>query len=310
MDIKELNYIIAIAEEGSISRAAERLYMAQSSLSQFLSKYEKELHTKLFMRTANGVRATYSGDLFVQRAKQMLVNYHRTQNELWDIEELKTGRIELGISSFRGSYLLPHVLCRFSAIYPGIEVVVHEHDSIVLEEKIAAGTLDLALIANPTTKTSGDYDLVMQDEIYIVCTKKHPVMQYVKVGNGGPNRPWVAMKDAAKFKFLLSNRNTILGSFAAEKYKKCGMPAIAVNRNMTAAFAAAMARHGIGLAFTYRSCAMPTPNVEYLSIDKKQAFLDLVLKYPVGDYRSKATKELSNLIHIHMNETPSWQNNF
>jgi len=81
MDIKELKYIIAIAEEGSISRAAERLYMAQSSLSQFLSNYEKELHTKLFMRTANGVRATYSGELFVQRAKQMLVSYHRTQND-------------------------------------------------------------------------------------------------------------------------------------------------------------------------------------------------------------------------------------
>jgi len=202
------------------------------------------------------------------------------------------------------------VLCRFSAIYPGIEVVVHEHDSMVLEDKIASGTLDLALIASPKAKNTCNYDLVMQDEIYIVCTKKHPVMQYVKVGNGGPNRPWVEMKDAAKFKFLLSNRNTVLGTIAAEKYLECGMPAIAVNRNMTAAFAAAMARHGIGLAFTYRSCAMPTPNVEYLSIDKSQTLLDLVLKYPVGDYRSRATKELSNLIHSCINETPSWQNNF
>lgn len=310
MDIKELNYIIAIAEEGSISQAAERLYMAQSSLSQFLSKYEKELHTKLFIRTAHGIRVTYSGELFVQSAKQILVNYHRTQSKLWDIEELKTGRIEFGISSFRGGYLLPHVLCRFFAIYPGIEVIVHEHDSIVLEEKIASGALDLALIAKPISKTPGDYTLVMQDEIYIVTTKNHPINQYIKVGKGGPNRPWVEMKDAAKFKFLLSNRNTVLGNIATKKYLECGLPAIAVNRNMTAAFAAAMARHGIGLAFTYRSCAMPTPNVEYLSIDKEQTFLDLVLKYPIGDYRSKATKELSRLIHEYMNETPSWQYNY
>ena len=58
MEIKELNYLIAIYEERSISKAAERLYMAQSSLSQFLTTYESNLGHKLFVRTSNGVRPT------------------------------------------------------------------------------------------------------------------------------------------------------------------------------------------------------------------------------------------------------------
>ena len=72
MEIKELNYLIAIAEEKSISKAAERLYMAQSSLSQFLFQYEAELGAKLFVRTARGVRPTSAGEVFIDHARQIL----------------------------------------------------------------------------------------------------------------------------------------------------------------------------------------------------------------------------------------------
>ena len=105
MDLKELNYIVVIADEGSISRAADKLYMAQSSLSQFLFQYEAELGAKLFVRTARGVRPTSAGEVFIDHARQILMDYHRTKNEIWDIEQLHGGRIDLGISTFRGTRL-------------------------------------------------------------------------------------------------------------------------------------------------------------------------------------------------------------
>ena len=61
MDNREMDYIIAIAEEGSISKAAERLFMAQSTLSQFLGNLERKLGSKLFVRTSTGVRPTEAG---------------------------------------------------------------------------------------------------------------------------------------------------------------------------------------------------------------------------------------------------------
>ena len=72
MDLRELNYIVTIANEGSISRAAEKLYMAQSSLSQSLQLYEVELGTPIFMRTARGVRPTPAGGAFLSHARQIL----------------------------------------------------------------------------------------------------------------------------------------------------------------------------------------------------------------------------------------------
>ena len=67
MLLKEFIYIIAIAEEGSISRAAERLFMAQSSLSEFLKQYEGELGAMLFVRTSTGMLPTASGRLLVEQ---------------------------------------------------------------------------------------------------------------------------------------------------------------------------------------------------------------------------------------------------
>lgn len=150
MNLKELNYIVTIADEGSISRAAEKLYMAQSSLSQFLQLYEAELGAPLFMRTSRGVRPTASGSVFLNHARQILLQYHRAQSELWDIEELSGGRIELGISTFRGTYLLPPVLKRFRDRYPRIHVEITEKDSMYLEEMILEGFLDMALLALPS----------------------------------------------------------------------------------------------------------------------------------------------------------------
>lgn len=81
MDMKEFTYLIALAEEGSISKAAQRLYMAQSSLSQFLQQFESELGTKLFVRTSKGIHPTYSGACFIEQTRQILL-YHRVRPAL------------------------------------------------------------------------------------------------------------------------------------------------------------------------------------------------------------------------------------
>ena len=75
LDLKELEYVVTIADEGSISRAAERLFMAQSSLSQFLARYEAELGARLFSRTGGGVRPTGAGEIFIRSAREMLLRY-------------------------------------------------------------------------------------------------------------------------------------------------------------------------------------------------------------------------------------------
>lgn len=100
MDLKELDYIVTVANEGSISRAAEKLFMAQSSLSQAVRLFEQDLGTPIFVRTARGVRPTSAGEAFIFHARQILQQYQEARSEASDIENLKGGTV-----IFRHQYL-------------------------------------------------------------------------------------------------------------------------------------------------------------------------------------------------------------
>ena len=153
MDLRELHYLLALAEEKSISRAAERLFMAQSSLSQFLSTTESHLGYKLFIRTSSGIRPTEPGKRMIRFAQDTLAEFHRAKDEIQDIGNLKGGHVILGISSFRGSFLLPPVLQAFQQKYPGVRVQIVEENSLALEQLLLTGKIDLALLVMPEKRS-------------------------------------------------------------------------------------------------------------------------------------------------------------
>ncbi len=302
MELKELRYIVTLAEEGSISRAADRLFMAQSSLSQFLLQYEKELGTPLFARTAKGIRPTTGGASFIERAREILLQYRRAENELWDSVNLEGGRIIFGISSFRGRYMLPDILADFQQNYPKVRVDIVEANSMELEEELTAGKVDLAVVALPV-HLKGKVEEFYRDEILIVCSKNHPAMKYAFQYNEA-GQYHIELRDAAMFRFILSDYNTMLGSISRQLFEKENLNVHSDNSNITAALSASMARTGLGLAFTYRSCMEAYDDVAYLSVGRQGVFLDLALAYSAIGYQSKAVFAFSDGIKERYKKKP------
>lgn len=296
MELKELEYIVAVAEEGSISRAAERLYLAQSSLSQYVARTEAELGVKLFRRTAGGVRPTAAGELYLRNARQMLLQYHQVRKQLTDLDAPIEGKIHFGISTFRGSYLFPKAMHLFRQEVPTVDVVLHEYDSIVLQRKIAAGELDMALVAFREDQWEEQGKLLMKDEVLLVANREHPVMEYVREGGGGPDRPWVELAEIAHMDFLLSSRSAMLGNIAEQMFQELGVEPRYVCGTQTASMSAALARRGLGIAFTYRSCVEESRDVIYLSIGKKRRYVNLALIYPPEGYRSRAIRAFESVL--------------
>ena len=294
MDLKELEYVVAIADEGSISRAAEKLYMAQSSLSQFLARYEAELGARLFYRRGGGVSPTPAGAVFLPKAREMLRQYQQVKAELKEADYARGGVIQFGISSFRGAALIPPVLKRFRAEYPLIDVIIHEHNTNILTRKIAAGELDLALVALPPGEKPPHSETVLKDEVVLVVNRSHPMMEHVHFDY--PHRPWANLADAAPYEFLLSNPSTVLGSIAQMEFEACGIEPLAKNRDLTAAFARDMACQGLGLALTYHSCAVPRPDVEYVSLGRDGYFVDLILILPPNGQQTRSNRALEAMI--------------
>ncbi len=300
MEIKELNYLVAIGEEKSISKAAERLYMAQSSLSQFLTNYEANLGYKLFVRTANGVRPTESGQILLDYAYRTISEYHRVQDRMQDVSNLNTGKVILGISSFRGSYLLPPVLNAFHMSYPNIHVQIVERNSMALEQLLMNGDIDLALIAIPEKGSRLHIEHLLRDEICLVSSPNHPIVSKAKDNKNHPFsqiKKRINIKDAENYEFLLSDYDTILGREARKLFLKNKITPVAYNNTLSALFAASLASSGNGLAFTYYSSRHYFRNAMFLSLGKDAPSIELVTAMSSEIYHSKATLALNQILH-------------
>lgn len=293
MNISDLICLLTIAEERSISKAAKKLFMAQSSLSQSLQEIESELGSRLFVRTSTGVRLTPAGEQMIAYAEHALVDYRQVRNQIQDMEELKAGKVEFGVSTFRGSYLIPKVLRLFKKKYPNIQVEITEANSMELEQHLIAGQIDLALIVLPLMKLKSDVKVWLKDEVCLAVSSDHPVLEYAKeTEKNGKMNQYVDLEDAVEFEYVLSGYDTVLGNIARNEFKKREIKPKMYNANLTAFFAASMARSGLGMAFTYASCKENYEDVTYLSIGREGIYLDLALAFPPDGYRSKAARAL------------------
>ena len=203
LEIKEFKYILTIAQEGSISQAAEKLFVAQPSLSQFLRNYEALLNTQLFIRTPTGVKPTYTGWRFVEVATEIVESYNAFQRELADINHLESGKINMGIPSKR-VVILSDILSRFSRQCPNITINVMEASSGVLEKGLENDSLDVAMLVGPTHNENLQMIHVANEEVFLAAVKQHPIISKIKTDLH--NRRWVDIEHLRREEFIILER--------------------------------------------------------------------------------------------------------
>ena len=148
MNFQHLKYFLLVAEELNITRAAERLYISQQSLSNHISNMERELDVKLFTRSPK-LSLTYAGDLLVETATQILDLHSQYLAKVGDINRHYMGVLRLGISHTCGLALLPEVLPKFQAEFPMVEFSLFEGNSTHLEDELSHGRVDLIVCFQP-----------------------------------------------------------------------------------------------------------------------------------------------------------------
>ncbi|MBB6674066.1 LysR family transcriptional regulator [Cohnella nanjingensis] len=175
MEFRLLQYVIQIAAERNFSRAAEKLHIAQPSLSQQLSKLEKELGVLLFKRSTNSVELTHAGSVFVGKAQQIVDMTEQLRREMEDLADLRKGRIVVGSLPMTGSHVLPHVLPAFRGAYPDIEIALVEDTSAQLEQLTASGGTDVSLLSLPLVEPALAYEPIIEEEICLAVPPDHPL---------------------------------------------------------------------------------------------------------------------------------------
>jgi len=175
MEFRQLLYAIQIASERNFSRAAEKLHIAQPSLSQQLSKLEKELGVLLFKRSTNSVELTHAGSVFVEKAQQIVDMADQLRREMEDIADMRKGRLVVGSLPMTGSHVLPYVLPVFREAYPNIEIVLIEESTKVLEQLTASGGTDVSLLSLPLIEPSLAYVPMLEEGICLAVPPDHPL---------------------------------------------------------------------------------------------------------------------------------------
>ena len=177
MFVKNPEYFLAIVKERSISKAADRLYLSQPYLSQYLAKLESNLGVTLLDRSHTPLRLTPAGELFYAYLERQDYLDRQLESDLRTLQSQKPQQLHIGVSTWRGSILLPDILPRFVQFYPEVQVVLHEAPVPQLGNLAASSVTDFCLMHIPSDLTDLSYELVMHERILLIAHRDHPLVR-------------------------------------------------------------------------------------------------------------------------------------
>lgn len=149
MELKQLNYFVRVAQEGTISAAARKLNLTQPPLSAQMKLLEQEVGCPLFERGSRRIQLTEAGRMLYNRAVTMLEFADITRQELKDYLEGTSGTLRLGVVSSVGSTYLTQIVSRFHKEHPQIAFELTEANTYQLLEQLSANLLELAIVRTP-----------------------------------------------------------------------------------------------------------------------------------------------------------------
>lgn len=144
--LRQLQYFVAAAEQGTVSGAAHNLSISQSSITEAIKELEHDLGVELFERHSRGLYITHKGHQFLRHAKKILADVSDARRTFSEGDEVQTGRLQLGVTSLVAGYVLSDLLSRFRRAFPGIDVSAIEDSGDYLEHLLIGGELDVAVM--------------------------------------------------------------------------------------------------------------------------------------------------------------------
>ena len=174
MEIRHLRLIKAIVEEGSITKAIDKLYLTQSALSHQLKEAEYQLGTKIFLRLNKKLILTKAGEKLYQTANEILDKLSDTEKEIKQLIFGEAGEIRISTECYSSYHWLPSVLKQFLLLYPNIDLKIVTEATHHPLQKLLENVLDIAIVSDPIKDENIKYLELFQDEMVMVVSQNHP----------------------------------------------------------------------------------------------------------------------------------------
>ena len=304
-------YLQAVVDEGNITRAAEKLYISQPAVTNYINKVEKYYGIKLFNRTRNSVTLTYAGEKFMKGMGEIIHLQKKFNNDMEELANHRSDRITIGIGSTRGSAWLPYLLPAYKKAYPKIDIEIVEGNNSLLEQKLLQGTVDYIVSSLPIINTGIEYESIREERIYLIIPQKHPLLEGKDLTDNSIFNPLsIASEELSGQHFLISEEGQSLNIFVNGLFDECGITPSETTKVANSLTAFLLSCYGGGIAFapdSTFSSLFPQKKPVIATIDNMVMSRNVVAAYNASIGLSIFTKGFINITKEVVNHEPKLQ---
>ncbi|HEY5833007.1 LysR family transcriptional regulator [Streptomyces sp.] len=289
MELRQLEYFVAVAQERHFTRAAQRMMVSQSGLSASVRALERELGAPLFVRTTRSVELTGAGEALLVEATRTLAGARAAREAVAEVQGLLRGSLAVGIEQCV-TVDIGALLARFRARHTNVEVRLRQAGSAVLTEDVAAGHLDIAFVTLPGPPPDGVRLLPLtRAPMVLLCDPSHPLAR-------APYAPWTRLADETFVDFHpdWGARRLTDAAFAAR-----GTPRRVALEVNDVHMLIDLVRHGLGIAVVPQPIARKEQAASLCSVPVESTareHWEVSVALPDRDRPSPAARELLSYV--------------
>ncbi len=288
MNIRDLEYLLSVAELGHFGKAADACFVSQPALSMQIKKLEENLGVKLLERTHKSVLLTDHGVKIAKQARQILDLTKDIKDVAKSAKDPFGGEIRIGIFPTLAPYFLPVIIPKLSKTYPKLSFYLIEEKTATLIEQLQNGKLDAAFLAFPVIEKNFRSALLFEEEFLLATPKKHPLAKLKYVGQN----------DLKNEELLLLNEGHCMRDQALAV---CNRIKIHENQNFRATSLETL-RHmisaGVGITLMPKLACTESTTISYIPFSTPKSIRSIGLFWRVSLAKQVLLKHIVNEIKL------------
>lgn len=181
MTLLQLNYVLELSKYQSFSVTAKKLEISQPALSLQVSKLEEELGMVLFKRSPSVITPTLEGELFIEKARELLQMAEHLRDLPFELENKPEGILRIGIIPTLAPYWAPMFMSDFTLTYPHIQIIIKELKTEEIISELRNGNLDAGFVSTPIEAKGMNFRLLFYERFFLYVSEKHELFKHEKI---------------------------------------------------------------------------------------------------------------------------------
>lgn len=296
MELRDLQYFMAVVEHGSFTKAADALFVSQPSLTKTIQKLETKYRAKLLERTTRQLRLTDIGEVVFENGKLILQQMMALEKSIEDVRNVQAGTIKMGIPPLIGTLFFPEIAQCFHQKFPFVTLELVEYGAKLLGELVQSGRVDMGFVVLPIDQEIFAVEPLIEDEFVVYVHQDHPLAQ----------KEGVSLIDLRDESFILFTPEFALHDFIIQSCENEGFSPKVSYKSSQWDLIIELVALNLGIALLPKSIYEKQTNeqVKIIAFVEEPLMWRLGLVTMQGRYQSKAVQEFLSLIR---QEKWSWR---